>query len=87
MSDRPRSPSAGDYLLGEARYAVQDIRQKLVEEAWCGRVMTAAPVIEIDKARDVEISDRSALEEAWGKARHQPKPEHEPEHHAPELDR
>jgi hypothetical protein len=71
-----KAPSAvGPYIFGEARYAAQDIRQKLFEEAWFGRVVTAAPVIEIDKG--IEPSDRAALEQAWGTARHSQQPQRE----------
>ena len=40
----------GEYLFAEMRQAFQDIRQKLVEEGWFGRVVTAAPVVEVDHA-------------------------------------
>jgi hypothetical protein len=40
----------GAYLLAELRHAFQDMRQKVIEEGWFGRVVTAAPVIEM--ARD-----------------------------------
>jgi hypothetical protein len=42
--------SVGAYLFAELRHAFQDIRQKVVEEGWFGRVVTAAPVIEADAA-------------------------------------
>jgi hypothetical protein len=34
-------------LFGELRHAFQDVRQKVVEEGWFGRVVTAKPVIEV----------------------------------------
>lgn len=38
-----------DFLFREAANAIQDVRQKVVEEGWFGRVVTAAPVIEVEK--------------------------------------
>jgi hypothetical protein len=40
------------YLFAELRQAVQDIRQKVVEEGWFGRVTTAAPVVEVDREHE-----------------------------------
>ncbi|MGH9808112.1 MAG: hypothetical protein ACRD9W_12785 [Terriglobia bacterium] len=40
-----------EYLFAELRQAFQDIRQKFVEEGWFGRVVTAAPVVEMDRAQ------------------------------------
>ena len=49
--DGTRRPlGIGEYLFAEMRQAFQDIRQKLVEEGWFGRVVTAAPVVEVDHA-------------------------------------
>ena len=44
-----RPPSIGEFLFNEIRSAFQDIRQKVVEEGWFGRVVTPAPVIEVGK--------------------------------------
>lgn len=52
--ERARPPSIGAYLLGELRQAFQDIRQKVVEESWFGRVVTAAPVVEMDRPLTAE---------------------------------
>lgn len=40
----------GEFLFAELRQAFQDIRQKAVEEGWFGRVVTAAPVVEVDRS-------------------------------------
>ena len=40
-----------EYLMAELRQAFQDIRQKVAEEGWFGRVVTAAPVVEMDRAQ------------------------------------
>ncbi|MEJ0027694.1 MAG: hypothetical protein WDN01_16845 [Rhizomicrobium sp.] len=78
MSGRQDS-GLGAFFVHEARQAVQDIRQKLFEEAWFGRVVTAAPVMEVEKERSPEdrrtVHDglgerRSAFDEAWGKGMH-----------------
>jgi hypothetical protein len=37
-----------EFLFDELRSAFQDIRQKVFEEGWFGRVVTAAPVVEMD---------------------------------------
>ena len=47
--DRTRPPGLGEFLFNELRQAFQDIRQKVVEEGWFGRVVSAAPVIEMDR--------------------------------------
>jgi hypothetical protein len=67
--EQKRVASAGEYLLNEARYGVQDIRQKLFEEAWFGRVVTPAPVIEArlpDKEVASEPERRPRFEDVWG---------------------
>ena len=45
-----RPPGIGEYFVAELRQAFQDIRQKVIEEGWFGRVVTAAPVVEVDRA-------------------------------------
>jgi len=63
--------SVFSFLFDELRGAMQDIRQKVVEEGWFGRVVTAAPVVEVDHALSRErgglYSDdhRPSFEEAW----------------------
>ena len=54
---RARPPSIGEYLWAELRQAFQDMRQKVIEEGWFGRVVTAAPVVEMDRALAQERSD------------------------------
>jgi hypothetical protein len=52
-----RPPGIGEFLFNEIRSAFQDIRQKVLEEGWFGRVVTPAPVVEMDRA-PAERSDR-----------------------------
>ncbi len=68
MADRTeRPPSAAAYLANEARYAVQDIRQKLFEEAWFGRVVTPRPHHEIAPETAEKTPERRAsFEDVWG---------------------
>lgn len=72
MSRGERPPSIGEYLFAELRQAFQDIRQKVIEEGWFGRVVTAAPVVEVsplEQERVVEPSgpaeQRRSFEELW----------------------
>lgn len=44
---RARPKSFGEFLFDEIRSAFQDIRQKVVEEGWFGRVVTPEPVTDI----------------------------------------
>ena len=46
QGERGRSQSLGEFLFSELRQAFQDIRQKVVEEGWFGRVVSAAPVVD-----------------------------------------
>lgn len=46
-----------DFLFREAANAIQDVRQKVVEEGWFGRVVTAAPVIEVEKLGEGSSAD------------------------------
>jgi hypothetical protein len=69
---RKRAPSIGEYLWNELRQGLQDVRQKLVEEGWFGRVTTAAPVAEIERTDfalgvgNTRASDhRSDFEALW----------------------
>jgi hypothetical protein len=48
--ERQRPPGVMQYLFAELRQGFQDIRQKVIEEGWFGRVVTAAPVIEVDRS-------------------------------------
>jgi hypothetical protein len=46
---RSRPPGIGQYLLNELRQAFRDIRQKVVEEGWFGRVVSPEPVVEVER--------------------------------------
>lgn len=46
-----------DFLFREAAQAIQDVRQKVVEEGWFGRVVTAAPVVEVEKLGEASSAD------------------------------
>ena len=53
-----------EYLFAELRHAFQDVRQKALEEGWFGRVVTAAPVVEMDRQgqdRDAFYGDTHSL--------------------------
>lgn len=66
MARRP--PSVSDVLFNEMRNATRDVRQKLFEEAWFGRVINVDPVR--DHYRPMPESLRpSSFEDVWGKAR------------------
>ncbi len=82
------------------RQAVQDIRQKVVEEGWFGRVVSAAPVVETERdsssvqaasapaqSQAMEPERRPTFEELWGPKEAQPRADqaHEREHHS-EID-
>jgi len=70
-----------EFLFDELRSAFQDIRQKVFEEGWFGRVVTAAPVVEMDRSPIDPAADshsiapntdiaapqrRPTFEELWG---------------------
>lgn len=81
--DEPkRVASAGDYLLNEARFGVQDIRQKLFEEAWFGRALTPTTGVESptptpEPPRETERTPehRPKFEDVWGTS--SGRPEHD----------
>lgn len=61
-NNRGRKPlGIAEYLMAELRQAFQDIRQKVAEEGWFGRVVTAAPVIEMDRAQIEGTKDGANL--------------------------
>ncbi|HTQ13467.1 MAG TPA: hypothetical protein VMH86_06285 [Rhizomicrobium sp.] len=78
-----------EYLFAELRQAFQDVRQKALEEGWFGRVVTAAPVVEMDRAqieglKPDDAGHRPSFEERWApRERGEPAREHERSH---ELD-
>jgi hypothetical protein len=66
-----------EFVAHEARHAIHDIRQKLFEEAWFGRAVTAEPVMEIAKEREADRSRGPTFDELWGRSaagREQPEP-------------
>lgn len=66
---KSRPPGIFAYLLNELRQGWQDIRQKVVEEEWFGRVVTAAPVMEVERdiapEHDQALPGRRPFEEQW----------------------
>lgn len=88
-----KPPGIVEFLFNELRHAFQDIRQKLVEEGWFGRVTTARPVVEVSKeqpltddrelarqSRMADLERRPTFEELWGPRERSPEAaEHEPE--------
>jgi hypothetical protein len=46
---RSRPPGIAQYLLNELRQAFRDMRQKVVEEGWFGRVVSPEPVVEVER--------------------------------------
>jgi hypothetical protein len=84
---RARPASIGEYLFNELRQAFQDIRQKVLEEGWFGRVVTAAPVVEIDKgqpADELAPERRASFEELWSPRERAPQPAEQ--EHSQEMD-
>jgi hypothetical protein len=79
--------SMNDYIANEARHAISDVRQRLFEEAWCGRPGTSQPTIDLSPARDAERTQPS-LEELWnGRANSKSEQEIAPERDSHELER
>ncbi len=78
MSGRDRSQeSLADALFGELRGAFRDIRQKLIEEGWFGRVVSAKPVVEVNQAAPAEpgiqgASRRTEFDDALSRAPDEP---------------
>lgn len=71
---RDRVQSTGEFLSQEARRAVREVRQRLFEEAWFGRVVTGQPRVlgqEIDSNRSLSKS----FDELWGRASHAAEPQ------------
>jgi hypothetical protein len=61
-----------DFLFNEWRQAIQDIRQKVVEQGWFGRVTTPKPVVEMpfqtietNSPTDPAQERRPSFEEQW----------------------
>ena len=75
QGERSKPQSIGEFLFNELRQAFQDVRQKVLEEGWFGRVVSAAPVIEMEReqppAQLGALGDRRpSFEEMW--ATHEP---------------
>jgi hypothetical protein len=66
-----------EFLFNELRQSFQDVRQKLVEEGWFGRVTTAKPVVEVQpdhadvapsnspSAREILDERRPSFDDQW----------------------
>ena len=72
--NRPKPAGLGEFLFNEFRQAVQDIRQKAVEQGWFGRVTTPKPVVEMpfqavesarSEAPELAPERRPSFEEQW----------------------
>lgn len=70
-SGRTKPPGIGEFLFNEIRAAFQDMRQKVVEEGWFGRVVTPAPVIEVGKdgPEAIGLGDRPTVHDGLGQRR------------------
>ncbi|HEY1612087.1 MAG TPA: hypothetical protein VGF97_00160 [Rhizomicrobium sp.] len=70
-----KRPGLAQFLFDELRSAFQDIRQKLVEEGWFGRVVSAAPVVEMDQTHvhgDLYGDDHQPLRDSHTSPEHRP---------------
>lgn len=70
-NERARPQGIGEFLFNEIRSAFQDIRQKVVEEGWFGRVVTPAPVVEVGKdgPEAIGLGNRPTIHEGLGERR------------------
>ncbi len=93
--DQPKPAGLGEFLFNELRQAIQDIRQKVLEQGWFGRVTTPKPVVEMpfetvgDRSTDASSpaqSHRPSFEEQWA-TREPAKMTREAPSHEIELDR
>jgi hypothetical protein len=90
--ERSRPPGVAEYLFAELRQAFQDIRQKVVEEGWFGRVVTAAPVVDERPVapegeilnKDLDQTRRPSFEELW--ATRERSPEAAEQEHQRDMD-
>ena len=83
-----RERTFSDYVANEARQAIHDVRQKLFEEAWFGRVVTAEPVMEVFRERDAERDRQPTFDDLWGRSRDgQEQPEPAKTRDEPEIER
>ena len=89
---RPKPQGLVGFFFNEWRQAIQDIRQKVVEQGWFGRVTTPKPVVEMpfqtvegnstaDRAHEMPHDQRPSFEELWApKDRTEPPRGRVPEH-------
>ncbi len=70
-SGRNRPQGIGEFLFNEIRSAFQDIRQKVVEEGWFGRVTTPKPVVGLGKdgPEAIGLGKRPTIHEGLGERR------------------
>ena len=70
-SRRNRPQGIGEFLFNEIRSAFQDIRQKVVEEGWFGRVTTPKPVVGLGKdgPEAIGLGNRPTIHEGLGERR------------------
>lgn len=68
---RDRALGAGEFLSQEARLAVRDIRQRLFEEAWFGRVVSGQPARSLWQDRDGR-SFAQSFDDLCGRGCHTP---------------
>jgi hypothetical protein len=87
MSGRRPPPGLGDYFGHEARSAIHDIRQKLFEEAWFGRVVTGQPMMEVSRETPIDKMNRVAFDELWGRALDHREAEHTKDRDEPDIER
>ena len=66
-----RPPGIGEFLFNEIRSAFQDVRQKVLEEGWFGRVTTPKPVVGLGKdgPEAIGLGNRPTIHEGLGERR------------------
>jgi hypothetical protein len=67
-NERAKPQGIGEFLFNEIRSAFQDIRQKVVEEGWFGRVTTPKPVVGVGREgpEAIGLGDRATIHEGLG---------------------
>jgi len=68
---RTKPQGIGEFLFNEIRSAFQDIRQKVLEEGWFGRVTTPKPVVGLGKdgPEAIGLGDRPTIHDGLGERR------------------
>ena len=66
-----KPPGIGEFLFNEIRSAFQDVRQKVLEEGWFGRVTTPKPVVGLGKdgPEGIGLGNRPTIHEGLGERR------------------